>query len=415
VSKIDDLIKQLCPNGVEAGSLGDLGIIFGGLSGKSRADFSGGNARFVSYVNVFNNIAIDLRANDFVRVEPGERQRALARGDIILTGSSETPDEVGMSSVVTGEIDQPLYLNSFCIGFRLNDPDLLEPDFAKHLFRSAGIRQQIVRTANGVTRFNVSKARLAKIIIPLPPIEVQREIVRILDNFIELDDSLERELDARQRQYGYYRDELLSFRSDPGVQWMPMSEVGTFTRGRRITKADVVPEGLASIHYGEIYTGYGVSADQPLSRVRPEMASSLRFAKTGDVVIAGVGETVEDVAKAVAWLGAEDIAFHDDCWAFRSSLNPKFVSYYLQTRRFHAEKKKYVARAKVKRISGTGLGKIGIPVPDRAAQDRIVAILDKFDVLANDRSIGLPAEITLRRAQYEHYRDHLMTFSEAAQ
>jgi type I restriction enzyme S subunit len=211
VNNIEDLMKRLCPNGVRTASLGDLGVIFGGLTGKSKADFSGGNARFVSYVNVFNNIAVDLGADDFVHIEPGERQRTLARGDIVFTGSSETPDEVGMSSVVTSEVDEPLYLNSFCIGFRLNDPSLLDPDFAKYLFRSTGMRQQIVRTASGVTRFNVSKARLAKIVIPLPPVEVQREVSRTLDLFTSLQVELETELEARRRQYEYYRDKLSTF------------------------------------------------------------------------------------------------------------------------------------------------------------------------------------------------------------
>jgi len=248
--------------------------------------------------------------------------------------------------------------------------------------------------------------------IPVPPVDVQREIVHILDLFYSLGAELKSELEARRAQYAHYRDSLFSFTEDKSVTWQPMSEVGDFIRGRRFTKEDVVPDGLASIHYGEIYTGYGVSAHEPLSRVNPEMAPSLRFARTGDVVIATVGETVEDVAKAVAWLGEADVAIHDDCLAFRHSLNPKFVAYYFQTARFHSQKNKHVARAKVKRISGDGLGSILIPVPDREEQDRIVEILDEFDALMNDRSIGLPAEISLRRAQYEHYRDRLLTFEE---
>lgn len=193
-----------------------------------------------------------------------------------------------------------------------------------------------------------------------------------------------------------------------------MGDVGEFVRGRRFTKDDVVSEGVGSIHYGEIYTRYGVFADHALSHVRREMAPNLRFAKTGDVVIAAVGETVEDVCKAVAWLGEDDVAIHDDCFAYRHSLNPKFVSYYFQTGAFHAEKAKHVARAKVKRISGDGLAKLRIPVPPREEQERIVAILDKFDALVGDLYIGLPAEIRARRQQYGHYRDRLLTFDQLA-
>ena len=108
------------------------------------------------------------------------------------------------------------------------------------------------------------------------------------------------------------------------------------------------------------------------------------------------------------------MAIHDDCFAFRHSLNPKFVSYWFQTTAFHAEKNKFVASAKVKRLSGESLSKLQIPVPPASEQARIVAILDKFDALVNDISSGLPAEINARRQQYTHYRDRLLSFREAA-
>jgi type I restriction enzyme S subunit len=193
-----------------------------------------------------------------------------------------------------------------------------------------------------------------------------------------------------------------------------MGDVGVFVRGRRFTKSDLVPTGIGSIHYGEIYTKHGTWATETLSRVRPELEPSLRFAHTGDVVIAAVSETVEDVCKAVAWLGEEDVAVHDDCFIFRHSMNPKFVSYYFQTGAFHAEKVRHVARAKVKRVSGESLASLSIPVPPAEEQARIVGILDKFDALVNDLSIGLPAELRVRRQQYDYYRDRLLTFSEAA-
>lgn len=197
-------------------TLGEVGTIFGGLTGKSKTDFANGNARYVSYTNVFNHIAIDTVPDDFVRVASGERQRALRRGDVLFTGSSESADEVAVSSVVTAAIDEPLYLNSFCIGFRPHDPDLLYPDFAKHLFRSAGMRRQLVKTASGVTRFNVSKRRLAQVRFPVPSLEEQRRIAAILDKFDalvnDLSSGLPAEIAARRQQYEYYRDRLLVFK-----------------------------------------------------------------------------------------------------------------------------------------------------------------------------------------------------------
>jgi type I restriction enzyme, S subunit len=413
VSRIHDLMRELSSDGVEWRTVDDLGTLYGGLTGKSKADFTGGSARFVTYMNVFNNLSTNVSPDNTVRIGERERQNRVRYGDVLFTASSETAHEVGMASGVTVDPPEPLYLNSFCFGFRPRSAEDLDPEFSKHLFRSESIRRQIIRSANGVTRFNVSKERFRAVKIPVPPVAIQRDIASALNKMNGLEADLVTELASRSIQFSYYRDLLLAFSKEKSVPWRPMSEVGIFIRGRRFTKEDVVPEGLASIHYGEIYTGYGVAADQPLSRVRPQMAPSLRFASTGDVVIACVGETVEDVAKAVAWLGDEDVAIHDDCFAFRHSLNPKFVSYFFQTARFHSEKNKHVARAKVKRISGEGLGKILIPVPDRERQDGIVAILDKFNVLINDRSIGLPAEISLRRAQYGHYRDRLLKFEEA--
>jgi len=193
-----------------------------------------------------------------------------------------------------------------------------------------------------------------------------------------------------------------------------MSEIGSFTRGRRFVKRDLVEDGLPAIHYGEVYTHYGTSTNSAVSHVRADIASNLRFAQPGDVVIAAVGETVEDVGKAVAWLGDGPVAVHDDCFAFRHSEDPRFIAYCMQTQALKAAKDKYVSRAKVKRLSADGLGRLVIPVPSRVTQARIVEILDQFDALVNDISIGLPAELRARRQQYEYYRDELLTFKEAA-
>jgi type I restriction enzyme S subunit len=144
------------------------------------------------------------------------------------------------------------------------------------------------------------------------------------------------------------------------------------------------------------------------------MAPHLRYARPGDVVIAAVGETVEDVGKAVAWLGDVPVAIHDDKFLFRSEIDPKFVSYALQTADFHEQKERHVARGKVKRLSSAGLASIVIPVPRREEQCRIVAVLDQFDTLVSDLSFGLPAELAARRKQYEYYRDQLLTFPETA-
>jgi len=185
-------------------------------------------------------------------------------------------------------------------------------------------------------------------------------------------------------------------------------------RGTGIKKSDFTESGTACIHYGQIHTHYKTWADKTLSFVSPELAMNKRHAHNGDLVIATTSEDDEAVAKAVAWLGEDDAAVSTDAYIFRHTLNPKYVSYFFQTESFRSQKKPYITGTKVRRISGENLAKIRIPVPSIEEQTRIVAILDKFDALVNDLSTGLPAEITARRQQYEHYRDRLLTFREVA-
>lgn len=198
------------------------------------------------------------------------------------------------------------------------------------------------------------------------------------------------------------------------VPFRALGDVGEFIRGRRFTKNDVVPDGLESIHYGEIYTHYGTSATSAISHVRADLAPQLRFAQPGDVVIAAVGETVEDVGKAVAWLGAGEVAVHDDCFVFRHELNPAFVAYWFQTSMLNAEKAKYVARAKVKRLSGESLAKLRIPVPPLEVQERIVGTLDRFTRLEAELEVVLERELEARESQHERYRELILSPSEDA-
>lgn len=201
---------------VERRSLGELGGFYSGLTGKCKGDFENGNAKFISYMNVYSNCASRLDVSDKVKVAPDERQNQIQYGDVLFTGSSETPEECAMSSVVTLEVTEPIYLNSFCFGFRLFDKSLYAPVFLKHLLRGTEIRHRLSKTANGVTRFNVSKEKMSKVIIPIPPLAEQKRIVEILDKFDALcnDETagLAAEIASRKKQYEYYRDKLLTFK-----------------------------------------------------------------------------------------------------------------------------------------------------------------------------------------------------------
>lgn len=154
---------------------GSLGETFGGLNGKTKKDFGEGSP-FVNYMNVFKNSRIDPTQVDYVQIKKGEKQHEIKYGDIILTGSSETPDEVGMSSVVLDELNG-YYLNSFCFGFRLNDFKTLLPEYARFLMRGNEVRSFMFKHAQGSTRFNLSKTTVKeKLKVFLPSLEEQKAI-----------------------------------------------------------------------------------------------------------------------------------------------------------------------------------------------------------------------------------------------
>ena len=195
--------------------LGEIGHFYGGLNGKSKADFQGGNEPFITYMEVYSNLALKEPPENLVRIGVGECQNTVDYGDIMFTGSSETREECGISCVMTEPLKQKVYLNSFCFGYRFDQSDMLLPAFSKYLFRSKNIRAQIIKTASGVTRFNVSKKKMENVTIPIPPLEVQKKIVSILDRFDalcnDLTQGLPAEIAARKKQYEYYRDKLLTF------------------------------------------------------------------------------------------------------------------------------------------------------------------------------------------------------------
>jgi type I restriction enzyme S subunit len=251
--------------------------------------------------------------------------------------------------------------------------------------------------------------------IPVPTLEIQKEIVRVLDKFTqlttELTAELKSELSARNNQYSFYREQLFSF-DEIEVERKALKEIGEFQRGKRFVKDDMIVEGVPCIHYGEMYTHYNIWANESKSFLSEELVENkiLRVAQKGDVVIVAAGETIEDLGKGTAWLGDEGVVIHDACFSYSSPLNPNYVAYFTRTKQFHDQIKKHISSGKISAIHSKGLGTVIIPVPPREEQERIVTILDKFDILTTSISESLPKEIELRKKQYEYYRDLLLTF-----
>jgi hypothetical protein len=198
--------------------MGEIGSFYGGLTGKSKNDFSDGNAKFITFTNIFSNIAVKLDTDATVKISQNEKQNTVMRGDVLFTGSSEIKEESGMSSVVTTTPVEPTYLNSFSFGFRIKNEfkDDLNPEFMKFLFRSKDMRKSIIKTANGVTRFNISKKRMLDVKVPIIPLVEQNRIAVALDKFEKLTNDisvgLPAEIEARHKQYEYYRNKLLTFK-----------------------------------------------------------------------------------------------------------------------------------------------------------------------------------------------------------
>jgi type I restriction enzyme S subunit len=416
MSRINDLIRQCCPNGVPHRTVADVATYVRGLTYSKHEEQDDGPIAVLRSNNITLssntlNLADVRRVSGSVRVRENQR---LYANDILISAASGSKAHVGKVAYVWDDMDYAF--GGFMAVLRTDGA--IEPRFLFHLLIGRTFADYLERTLSTTTINNLGASTVGAFRIPLPPVEVQQEIVQVLDLLTslesELEAQLESELDARRTQYAYYRDSLFTFPKTAALPRIPMGDLGQFIRGRRFTKEDVVDSGIPSIHYGEIYTHYGVAANAAVSHVRSDLAPKLRFAQPGDVVIAAVGETVEDVAKAVAWLGSEPVAIHDDTFLFRADMNPKYVSYVMQSSDFHSQKNKFVARAKVKRLSGQGLAKIMIPVPPRSEQDRVVSILDKFSATLDDLSLRLSAEGSARRIQYQHYRNRLLSFEEAA-
>ncbi|MHC1705916.1 MAG: restriction endonuclease subunit S [Bacteroidales bacterium] len=413
MSNVEELIQQLCPNGVMFVELGKLGIFYGGLTGKSKIDFENGNAKFITYMNVFSNIAVKTDIDDYVKISGHENQNEVKFGDVLFTGSSETPDECGMSSVLNEMIDEPLYLNSFCFGFRLNDKRLFLPDFLKYLFRDVQVRKQIGQTASGVTRFNISKKRFAKIQIPIPPLPIQQEIVNILDKFTSLEAELEAELEARKKQYEYYRNALLNFEGKE-VEWKTLGEVCLKTENIKWKENQnsffqYIDLSSVSRENNKITETQIINSENAPSRAQ-------QIVNKDDVIFGTTRPTLKRYSLVTSEYNNQ-ICSTGFCVlrANKEILLSKFLFFILTTSAFYNYIEFNQEGAGYPSISNSAVKKFPIPIPSITEQHRIVGILDKFDALVNDISIGLPAEKVARRKQYEYYRGKLLDFKPLTQ
>jgi len=392
---------------VEWKTLDEISSIYGGLTGKGKADFENGNALYVPYKNIFNNIEVDFNNLDTVNVSDDEKQYTIKYGDVLFTGSSETAEEAGMSSAVTTKTEQKIYLNSFSFGLRFNDDIELLPEFSKFLFRTLSIRKEIVKSASGVTRFNISKARFKKIKIPIPPLSVQTEIVKILDALTALTSELTSELILRQKQYEYYREKLLSFDSleqlNSGGGKKKLIDVAIYAKSRistdKLDKENYIGvENLLQNKLGKTSSNY-VPTEGSFIEYLPD-----------DILIGNIRPYLRKI-----WLADKTGGTNGDVLVIRltdENVIPRYLYHILANEHFFEYNVKYSKGAKMPRGDKTAILQYEFDVPPLEQQQRIVSILDKFETLTNSITEGLPLAIEQSQKRYEYYRELLLNFKQ---
>ena len=355
-------------------------------------------------------------------------------GDVLFSGTGT----IGTTAI----IDKPPLNWNIKEGVYAIKPNKrkINSKFLMYLLQCQFVRDLYLSKAAGGTVQSVPMGEMKKLKIPVPPIEVQERIVKVLDNFdaicSDLGIGLPAEIEKRQKQYEYYREKLLTFDMNPatifngterngterglirllqyvyGFAFVRLGDIATIERGGNFQKKDFVGNGYPCIHYGQIYTKYGVSAKKTITFISNEVAKKSKIAKTNDIIMAVTSENVEDVCKCVAWIGNENVAVSGHTAIIHSAQNAKYLAYYFYTSMFFEQKRKYVHGTKVIEVTPSDLNSIIIPLPTLERQKEIVEILDKFDSICNDLSAGLPAEIEYRQKQYEYYRNKLLMFKD---
>ena len=397
MSKLEKLIERYCPDGVEWKALYSITKQFSGMTGVSNKWAEEGNCVFIDYNNVYNHTSVDTTALKKATVK-SLKQNTLKKGDILFTSASETPDECALSSVIEKDVPDGVFLDDHLFGLRLLDEysSVISPSYLKYAFRSEQFRFQIKKVVRGATRHYVSKVDFMKLEIPVPPLPVQEEIVRVLDTFTELQAELQAELQKRKQQYNFYRDNLLNFkdinRGGQEIKWMKIGEICNVITGGEVPvdsiKGDTPQGDFKYPIWGNGKDIYGYSETYQITQ--DAVCISSIGANTGAVFFHSAYFTPIIRLKVLIPLSKK--------------VSTKYLFYILSTIGFDVKK------SSVPNMNSTEVKQKRIPIPPLAEQNRIVAILDRFDTLTNDLTSGLPAEMEKRRQQYEFYRDKLLTF-----
>lgn len=382
MSRIDDLIAEYCPNGVERKPLGAIAKLYRG-NGLQKKDFTDKGIGCIHYGQIYTRYdTFTSQTISFVDKKLADKLLKVHPNDLIVTATSENLEDVckavawlGGSDIVTGG-------HSIVVRHHQN------AKYLSYYFQTLDFFQRKRAYVHGTKVMEIKKDDLAKIVVPVPPLPVQEEIVRILDSFSSLEAELEAELEARRKQYAYYRNELLTFDRER-VQWLKLGEAAFINKGTYITKKQVIP-GNTPVILGGVEPAYWHSESN----------------HDGEGIV--ISRSGANAGFASYW--NEPIFVSD---GFVLDAKPGIDMRFL----FHVLKKQQAKLHSMKRGSGVPhinskmlANNVAIPVPPLEEQQHVVSILDRFDKLTNDLSSGLPAEIEARHKQYEYYRDRLLSF-----
>ena len=394
MSKIDELIAELCPNGVEYRELGEL------LNYEQPSRYI---VRTTEYNESFD-IPVLTAGRSFILGYTDEKEG-------IYPASKERP------VIIFDDFTTSSHWVDFQFKVKSSAIKMLTP-------KSCDVDFRYVYFAIMCTSYKPSDharhwiSKYSKIKIPIPPIEVQKEVVKILDKFTQLEAELEAELEARRVQYEHYRNQLLTFDELRGAIWVPLSEViKSLKTGLNPRKNFMLNTNDATNYYVTVreLNGVGVNFLDKTDRVNDEalkMINNRSNLEVGDVLFSGtgtIGRTALVDKTPNNWNIKEGVYVIKPK---QDTISSKFLLYYLNSSFAKLDYSARIVGSSVNSVPMSELKKIKIPIPPREEQDRIVTILDKFDTLVNDISAGLPAEIAARRQQYEYYRTKLLTFKE---
>lgn len=404
MSNLEELIERLCPDGVEYKTLGDVATISRGGNFQKK-DFTEQGKPCIHYGQIYTRYGLFTdKTLTFINDECFAKQKYAEPNDIIMAVTSENIEDICKCVAWLGTEKVAVSGHSAIIHHSL------DPKYLAYFFHSQHFFNQKRRLAHGTKVMEVTPDTLKSIKLPVPPLEVQREIVRILDNFTFLTTELAAELAARQKQYEYYRDKLLTPKAE--IKTVELGEVCTFVRGPfggALKKEIFKPHGYAV--YEQQHAIYR-TLDFRYFIDKKKFDELKRFSiKPGDMIVScsgTIGKTFiipEDALEGVINQALLKLTPHDE-------LNVFYLQYFFENT--ISKELNGVARGgAIKNVpSVSDLKAIKIPVPSLDVQERLVQVLDNFDAICSDLNIGLPAEIEARQKQYEYYRDKLLTFKE---